>query len=237
MLNRQLLSVTFSKSPVVLGVLLVLGTATRVSAQDIQLGLDFATVVPRGEFKQNVTNNGYGLGGHFAVRVAGPLYVGADLGFVNYGREKRTEQLSTTIPDIRVDVITENNIFWTHFLVRAQPQTGSLRPYLDGLVGFRYLFTSTNVRSRFSDEPIASTTHLSDFPFSYGVGGGVQARLARVGRGREILLDGKLRYLRGSEADYLRKGSIRREGGSVFFDVLRSRTDVVSAQVGITFRL
>ncbi len=43
-------------------------------------------------------------------------------------------------------------------------------------------------------------------------------------------------YLRGARAEYLKGGSVGRENGSVFFDVLSSRTDVVTVQIGVTFR-
>ncbi|MGE0461006.1 MAG: hypothetical protein AB7Q16_06525 [Vicinamibacterales bacterium] len=39
----------------------------------------------------------------------------------------------------------------------------------------------------------------------------------------------------GGKADYLREGAIRREGGQAFFDVSRSRTDVVLVYLGIAF--
>jgi len=39
--------------------------------------------------------------------------------------------------------------------------------------------------------------------------------------------------LSGSEADYLRKGSIIREGGDVIYDVKSSRTDLMLYQIGV----
>jgi opacity protein-like surface antigen len=230
-------------SPVRLSLIAILslwlGNPTPMQAQEVQLGIDFSTVFPLGEFKQNIDNNGYGLGGQFAVRIRrSPILIGADAGFVNYGSEERREPLSPNIPDVELKVRTNNNIVWTHFMLRAQPRTGSVRPYLDGLVGFKYLFTDTQVTDEFDSETIASTKNFSDLTLSYGFGGGVQVRLADIGRGgsRQILLDSKVRYLRGSRAEYLKKGSIRRENGTVFFDVLSSRTDVLALQVGVTFR-
>jgi hypothetical protein len=217
--------------------ILWLGNSTPIQAQEVQLGIDFATVFPLGEFKQNIDNNGYGLGGQFAVRIRrSPILIGADAGFVNYGSEERREPLSPNIPDVELKVKTNNNIVWTHFMLRAQPRAGAVRPYLDGLAGFKYLFTDTQVTDEFDSETIASTKNFSDLTLSYGFGGGVQVRLADIGRGKQVLFDGKLRYLRGSRAEYLKKGSIRRENGTVFFDVLSSRTDVLALQVGVTFR-
>jgi opacity protein-like surface antigen len=214
-----------------------LGCPAIVKAQRFDFGIDFSTVIPRGEFKQNISNNGYGVGGQFLVRLGrSPVSVGADLGYVNYGSERQRLPISRTLPDVTVDVRTNNEILLTHFLVRAQARTGRVQPYADGLVGFKYLVTRTTISDRFSDEVIASTKNLSDATFSYGFGGGVQIHLADVGRRGEVFLDSKVRYLRGSNADYLRKGSIRREGGQVLFDVLSSRTDVMTVQVGVTFR-
>lgn len=211
------------------------GQAPGSSPPEIQLGFDFLNVIPLGEFKDNIKNNGYGVGGHFLVRLKqSPILVGLDLGGVTYGSETRKERLLPDVPEVRVNVSTRNNIFMTHFVARAQPRDGAVRPYFDGLIGFKYLFTSTSID--IDSENGASETNLSDLTFSYGFGSGIQVRLDHGGKRPHILLDAQVRYLRGSRAEYLREGSIRRENGAVFFDVLRSRTDVVTAQVGITFQ-
>jgi hypothetical protein len=165
-----------------------------------------------------------------------PILVGVDAGFVTYGSDEHREPISETIPELRVKVRTNNNIGLTHFLVRAQPRTGNVRPYADALIGFKYLFTDTTILNDSNEEELTSTKNFSDFVYSYGFGGGVQVRLGRVGRNGDVTLDTKVRYLRGGRAEYLREGSIRRENGSVFFDVLSSRTDVVAVQIGVTFR-
>jgi opacity protein-like surface antigen len=229
--------VTIGRLALMFALLFWLASRTPVQAQDFQIGIDFTTVIPQGSFKQNVTNNGYGLGGQFLVSLGRtPLHLGVDAGFVNYGSEEHEEPLSTTIPEVRLKVKTNNNIILTHLLLRAQPRHGTVRPYADGLIGFKYLFTDTSITNDSDDEELASTTNFSDSTFSYGFGGGVQVQLVDLGRGRPLLLDGKVRYLRGSQAEYLKKGSIRRENGIVSFDVLSSRTDVLSVQVGVTFR-
>lgn len=208
-----------------------------VFAQQIQVGIDFNTVLPRGGFSENITNNGYGIGGQFLVGLGRlPMHIGADAGFVVYGSDTRREPLSTTIPELELKVRTTNNIVLTHFLLRAQPRSGTVRPYLDGLIGFKYLFTDTTITDDDGEEELASTTNLSDTTFSYGFGGGVQVKLADIGRNGDISFDTKVRYLRGSRAEYLKKGSIRMDNGGVFFDVFTSRTDVVTVQVGVTFR-
>lgn len=211
--------------------------ASPANAQKIEFGIDFTTVVPVGDFSKNVTNNGYGVGGQFLVALGKqPLFVGVDAGFTTYGSREHKEPISETIPELLVKVRTNNNITLTHLLLRAQPRTGNVRPYVDGLIGFKYLFTDTTILNDSTGEELTSTKNLSDLVFSYGFGGGVQVRLARIGRNGDLCLDGKVRYLRGSRADYLREDSVIRQNGTVFFDVLSSRTDVVSLQIGVTFR-
>jgi hypothetical protein len=213
-----------------------IGGATIVRAQELQAGGYFTTVVPRGGFSENVTNNGYGGGGLFLVRLGpSPFLIGGDAGIVIYGSETRREPFSTTIPNVDVRVRTSNNILLAHAVLRIQPRKGLIRPYADGLIGLKHLFTRTSISDDFDDEVIASTTDLSDTTFSYGFGGGIQVPLWQNGE-QAILLDSNVRYLRGSRAEYLKKGSIREVGGQVIYDVFASRTDVIGVQIGVTFR-
>lgn len=217
-------------------VLLLCGAQSNAQSQQFQFGLDVTTVIPTGDFSKNVTNNGYGVGGQFLVGLGKkPLLLGVDAAFATYGSDEHTESISENIPELEVKVRTNNNIAFTHLLLRAQPRSGKVRPYADALVGFKYLFTDTTILNDSNQEELTSSKNLGDLVYSYGFGGGVQVTLGRVGRG-DISLDGKVRYLRGGRAEYLKEGSIRRENGSVFFDVLSSRTDVVTVQIGVTFR-
>jgi hypothetical protein len=213
-----------------------MGGATIVRGQEFQAGAYFTTVIPRGELKENITNNGYGGGGQFLVRLGpSPFLVGGDVGIVIYGSETRFEPFSTTIPNVEVRVRTSNNILLAHSVLRIQPRTGLVRPYADGLIGLKHLFTRTSITNDADGLEIASSNDLSDTTLSYGFGGGLQVPLFQEGK-RAILLDGNVRYLRGSRAQYLKKGSIREENGQVIYDVLSSRTDVISVQIGVTFR-
>ena len=217
-------------------ILLCCGATANAQTQKFQFGLDFTTVIPTGDFSKNVTNNGYGMGGQFLVGLGRiPLLVGIDAAFANYGSDEHIESISETIPELEVKVRTNNNITMTHLLLRAQPRSGSVRPYADALLGFKYLFTDTTIFNESNDEELTSSKNLSDWVHSYGFGAGVQVLLGRAGSG-DISIDGKVRYLRGGRAEYLREGSVRRENGLVFFDVLSSRTDVVTVQIGVTFR-
>src|SRR5262245_62004924 len=228
-----------TKVPSVLSVCLLaiwIGFPTTSRAQELQAGAYFTTIVPRGQFSENVTNNGYGGGGHFLIRLGpSPFLVGGDLGGVIYGSESRREPISSTIPNLQVRVRTSNNIFLAHSVLRVQPRKGLVRPYADGLIGLKYLYTSTSISDISDGEDIASNTDLSDTTLSYGFGGGLHIPLTKGPESR-VLLDMNVRYLRGSQAEYLKKGSIRQVNGLAVFDVLSSRTDAISVQVGVVFR-
>jgi hypothetical protein len=196
--------------------------------------------VPQGALADNIDNVGFGLsinGGISTDQL--PILVGADFSFLVYGTDRRNEPFSTTIPDVTVDVVTSNNIAMGHFLVRLRPPSGLIRPYLDGLFGFKYFVTETRIENeRFSgDEPIATSTNFDDATVSYGAGGGVDIRVARGDEGRPAIgIHLGIRYLLGGEASYLKEGSIRREGGVVSYDILRSETDMLLTDIGVTFR-
>ncbi len=166
------------------------------------------------------------------------MSLGGEVGLLWYGGESRTVPLSTTIPDALVDVHTNNYFLITHARLRVQPREGQWRPYLDGLLGFNYIFTRTSVDVGGSAggvplSSIAGTTNLGDFGLSYGGGGGVMVGFPSWPS--SLSLDFSMRYIAGSEADYLTEGAIRRQGGEAFLDVSRSRTDLLAVYIGVTW--
>jgi hypothetical protein len=217
---------------------LLIGGATIVHAQEREVGIYFTTIVPRGGFSENDAGNGFGGSAQFLIRLAGsPFLAGGDVGLVVYGDESRREPISSTMPNLHMRVSTTNNIFFSHFVLRAQPRDGPVLPYFDGLIGLKRLYTTTSIPDPSSIEPTSiNRTDLSDTALSYGFGGGLQIPVLPKGREARFLLDMNVRYLRGARAVYLREGSIREENGQVVFDVLSSRTDVLAIQVGVVFR-
>ena len=232
--------------------MLVLGAAVFLIAsslfsQNFQAGTDFLVGLPQGAFKDNVNRAGYGITGNIGFAPSGYAYMlGVEFGFMNYGTEKRREPFSTTIPDVTVDVESQNNFAMGHLFARLQPNSGSIRPYLEGTLGGNYLFTKTTIQNQGrGDEEVASSTNLDDFAFSYGGGAGVLVVLAHFDSEnppdndddfKEFLLDVRCRYLVGSEAEYLKEGSIRRVSGQVVYDISKSQTNLLTIQIGIAVR-
>lgn len=227
---------------IVLAVLVACATLTyTAAAQDFQGGLGFIVGAPQGEFKENVDATGYGVSGHIGYSPkAQPFMIGLELGYLNYGSETRTEPFSTTIPDVFVNVTTTNNLVLTHLFLRAQPTKGTIRPYVEGLVGVSYFFTETKIENKNrGGEEIASNTNQDDATFSGG--GGLGAMIKVYGKvterkSLEVLLDFRTRYLLGGEAEYLKEGSIRRESGRVVYDINKSKTNLLTFQFGIAIR-
>ena len=213
-------------------------------AQKFDIGGDFLVGLPQNEFRDKIREVGYGFDGHFGYFIGDtPIMIGADIGYLKYGSEKHREILSETIPEISVDVKTTNNILMLHGFARLQPQDGSVRPYFEGLYGFKYFFTRTSISDSTYGESIASSTDYSDLAGSWGVGTGVDIKLWN-GHKRpshpgvfDISMNLSARYLWGAKADYLKKGSIvTNSDGSVTYLVYRSRTDMLLPQAGIRVR-
>jgi len=246
-----------SMAVLVLLLVSILINSEDASARGFDLGLSFDVAAPQDEFRNTVDRNGYGFSIEGLYKPGDmPVKFGLDFGFSQYGRETRKEPFSLTIPDVMVDVKTTNNILLTHFLVRLQHDYGRIKPYFDGIVGLHYLYTETSIDNEddWDDEPIASTKNFDDLTLSRGVGAGFMISLVSFDKhdkainsfmkatggmqkaACELLLDFKIRYLYGGEAEYLKEGSITRENGDVIYDVKRSDTDLLLFQLGVIFR-
>ena len=243
----------YTAALVVLAVLVVLARTAPANAQDAEIvevppvvitGFGILGGFPTGEFGENVKNPGIGISGYVGYMIPRtPAVIGLDLGYLIYGHERRTEQFSLTIPDVLVGVVTENNIFSMNAFLRLQTYPAPLRFYVEGVVGFHYLFTSTTIEDlpRFSGEDIASSTNLDDFAFTKGVGGGVLIEVWSGGEDRtpqnrtlrSVSLELRMRYHDGSEADYLKRGDIVRRAGSAELNITKSTTDLITAHFGV----
>ena len=48
-----------------------------------------------------------------------------------------------------------------------------------------------------------------------------------------LFLDLKVRYLFGSEAEYLKEGSVVVDNGNVIYNVSKSKTDLITVNIGV----
>jgi hypothetical protein len=213
---------------------------TLAAAQSWQGGVNFIVGAPQGEFRRNVDKNGFGvdLNGGYAPE-GSPIMLGLDFAFLQYGSADRDERFSTTIPDVSVKVSTTNNIVLGHAVLRIQPNSGMFRPYLQGNIGFNYLFTETKIENiNVPGQEVASSNNLSDGAFSFGGGAGLMILVYRPVETAvsDIFVDLGAHYIVGGEAVYLKEGSIRNVNGQVVYDVLKSKTDLMVFHLGVSVR-
>jgi hypothetical protein len=213
-------------------------------AQKIDLGVDLVAGVPQNEWRENLSEEGYGCLLHIGSFIGDtPLMIGTDIGYMNYGTDKRREIFSYSIPDVIVDVRNTNNILMLHGFARIQRRKGLVRPYFEGLLGFRYFFTRTTIKEHWYTEPIVSYTNFDDFSRSWGIGMGVDIEIWQAQRAVrshgivDVSVNIGLQQLWGSEAEYLKKGSIEQDPyGGITYNVLQSRTDMIVPKIGIRVR-
>jgi hypothetical protein len=183
--------------------------------------LGFAVGIPTGEFGDYVGEEGFGLDGSVAwAPTKLPLLIGLNLGYLSYGAANHRRVVNTVPVDVRIS----NHIVLGHVVARVQPKLWILRPYVDGLIGFKYFGTSTSLNAAGTGNEITSKSNVQDVAFSYGVGAGVDVRL--VG---QVYLDVGVRYLLGTEARYLK------DGVNDPASALESRTNMTCIHAGVTF--
>ena len=115
---------------------------------------------------------------------------------------------------------------------------------MDALIGFKHFETSTAIteQPKFCLDPgdsicdsylLDHETNSSDIAFSYGLGAGLALQIHEGERGRVSMVVGA-RYLFGEEATYVLPSTIQiDETGDVEFETTRSRTDLLTTQIGV----
>ena len=211
-----------------------------------QGGINGQGFFPQGEFGDNVSDAGGGFGLEFLYfPTAKPFGIGVSLGYLVYGSEKFSEIIRTKNADFDVALKTVNSIVLGHLLFRFQIKQGKVSPYLDGLIGFSHITTDTRIDNPNFEDSDISTNNFDDTVLSYGGGFGLMVKLYERSRRKmepmqqkkkwAVSIDFRVRYIRGSNGQYLREGSIFRVDDELSYDVYKSRTDLITAQVGITF--
>ena len=196
-----------------------------------QFGFLLGGGYPVGEFHQYVTS-GMALQTYVTIG-RGALAARLDVLGVLYGHESVRRPLSPTVPQIMVDVAT-NNYFWS---VEAGPELrlehGRLGMYGYGTGGFSYFATRSTVEGTdFNNQPFASTTNFDDFTWALTGGGGWYVLVARGRTPVAIALDA--RHVWHGTTRYLRDGSIALPpGGPATFTPIESRTNIVVVTLGV----
>lgn len=216
----------------------VLFASFQIIAQSVGLNLKLA--IPSGEFKEHLDVPGLGGAVDFTFWSPSkelPFTFGVDLNYLIYGYNSSVEPISSVYSNISVDVSRSNNILKLHSLFRIDPFKGDIKPYGELLFGGSYIWTETKVNTWSGDE-VGSEVDFYDFAWSYGGGGGLLYKLLDESESTEkipanIFLDIKVRYLKGTEAEYLKSESIKVTSSGIEYEVSKSKTDLLSFHLGV----
>jgi hypothetical protein len=226
--------------------------ATGTYAQDtrsvVDLGLSAMAGIPSPHFKDAVDNKTGGMGMGLGLNVAAnpfgkkkssPLWVGADLFYLNFGRDKIAE--TSTAPPYK----TSFNFYSISGMGRIyMNQHRGFTPFIDGLLGVKIFNARTKIdkaafQTIIAEEQEEVINNSTDSGLGYGLGFGLFNRKYKVAKDGETMSHGsftvRVLYLWGDETQYVKRGSVRVEnGGYVYFDQGRTRTDMVVIQIGVT---
>ncbi len=239
---------------------------------DIQprLEANFTMGFPTGEFADFVGRIGVGAGGAFTFpisRQAPGQRLGVAFDWLGFGSNRVEETLefeleinSQVIDVIRVPlaVETQNSNLGAQFFYRSEFPLDFVVPYLQALVGFRYLGTTTRVEDNSNDcffcdgdnRTIVSENQVSDWTFSYGFGGGLGIKLGQQGMRLNLMVN----YLINGEASYFTEEDIENievdftpdgsnptdiDGDDFDFSVIETTSDInhIMVAIGLSFPL
>lgn len=237
---------------------LLVGTAPCVG-QNVDYGpvhadVSVAVGIPQGDFEAPRDGEAVGASVFFGGPVPNaPVVLGTELGFMHYGTDSELSLHSTVFDDgiddrfaVPVEALNtsvSSKAYLGHFVLRLQPSSGVIQPYLDGLAGFKHF----NSRLRIDSDVIVFPRGLSqesrstDWALSYGVGGGIELQLheqetAWSDQAARFSLHGGARYLLGQTARYASGEVIRETDGRLAVREVESSTDLILVQFGIRIR-
>jgi opacity protein-like surface antigen len=205
-----------------------------------QLNGNFQVGIPLDDFRANLNKEAFGGGLLFVAHIGdSPVALGAELSLMGYESESARYSMRVAGFVRDYEARTSSNILLGHAVMRFQPALHfPIRPYLDGLVGVKNLFTSTSLTDTSLGEQIDSGTDLSDWAFSYGGALGLQIAFSKRA---DVMLDLRCAYLLGANARYLVRapdplGGFNYNDPIEAFEQKSSSTNLLLPQIGVTFR-
>ncbi len=219
---------------------LLLGTASLAAAQDNDefqgtLGGGIGMSIPTGDFDRYWGKNMFQVGAHlgFPLGRVPVLQGGFAFGYSVMGSADQTVPITTDYPGITEGTLTTRcKVFSYHPLLRLSPLRGLIRPYVDGMVGFRQFSTTSKVTAEGVEENISKERNETDLAFSTGWAAGVMVTLGEI-----AYAELRVERFDSGEATYVDGKSVTvSDQGAVSFNTLTSNTDVTNIMVGIGVR-
>jgi hypothetical protein len=225
-----------------------------VAQEGLLAGFGPAGTFPSGLLGTAMGESGAGMFGEASLPLGETgLRLGVSLGWSQYAHYRRTILYDGGGGEsFEVEETTGHNLVLGHLYLRRDLGRRRVRPYLEGLVGFVYPYTRSELSGLRVDEydPVGRSLHTGDTALSLGVGAGLDLRIgaatdpagedeAAEGSGsgwpepRLSVVGLRLRWLSGASADWVVKGSVTVAEGDFFYETRRS--DSESLQLTILF--
>jgi hypothetical protein len=190
--------------------------------------------IPKGEFADTWGQNMFTWGGQITLpaRIL-PLQWGfafdyGVMGNRNFSVPVSSPELTATEGDLAVRA----KVLSYHPLLRFSPLKGKVRPYVDGMAGFRQFTTKSTVTVDGLQEPVLRERNANDLALSTGWAAGLMIRLGSVG-----YVEGRVERFYSGKASYVDPSSISVDGaGHLAFNTLESNTDGINVLVGLGLR-
>ena len=231
----------------VFAIRLAIGSIAQPAHAQHEATVGLAVSIPHGELDEN-TDVGFGFAGGYTYALTDnrSVSIGGAASFLTYGNTERRVPLSRTIPDIRVDVETSNNMGFLQGMLQLKAPAGRVNPYGQLTGGLAWFSTTTTLRDTRFEEEVISDTNQSDATWVLGTGGGLQIHVwtgePAPPRGNEpptpparAYIDVGARYHWGGEVEYLREGSLVTPDGRLDIDPVVSEIELTQITAGVTF--
>ncbi len=196
--------------------------------------LYFTTAFPMGEFKDFSGTTGFGTTTEFFFFTPSkkvPYGVGLNFSYVAYGLRFVNDPYNN---ELSLSFNRANNFASVHILFQVGSYSGSVRPYFETLFGGSYIFSNTEIAYNYYDRV---SLWIDDWAWSYGAGVGLKFLSlgdAYFNRG-SVYIDLKVRYLFGTTTSYLDRGSISLYYDTIEYSLIESKTDMLTASIGLYF--
>lgn len=220
---------------------LLLLTACLVSASgafalDQELSGRFAVADPIGSFGDAVTGAGFGLVGQYGLNPHPSFTLGIGLHGLIYGSES-TEYDLPLVDEFELK--TTNNLVGGFLYGRGRIAHGVIQPYVEARLGMNYLWTESKLEDDdwWDDDDVAREKNFDDWAAFWSAGGGLLIRLVGGDHadGRPgLYLDLAVSRWDGAKAEYLTEGAIEIVDDRPVFAPTKSKTNLVSYELGVT---
>lgn len=203
---------------------------------EVQVYFDFG--IPIGQFGDNMSSVGTGVGAEGLYKVQGPVKVGLGLHSFRYDKNKITydEQFDDEVVEIKE--LTATRTITLHAIFRFQPELNSIfSPYVQGGIGWHWFYTNTKIKDLDNDEMIDQFNELRDSELGLALHAGVQISPESL---QALNIDVRVGYFKNGPVTYLSyNAELERPPGAYpieFFEARESVVQFLGIQVGLMVR-